>query len=137
MQCLYIWFLDRYVLKKWPTKNQTSYSTNYFNTIFQGSLIANMIMGIIILKKSYRLDKYFSVGMITLGIIICTIISGSNVVSKSSSFWFKNNQECWFINFSRWLWIKYFKAPRENFLSWKYFDSKVHCLECIERSMKK
>lgn len=41
-----------------------------------------MIMGIIILKKSYRLDKYFSVGMITLGIIICTIISGSNVVSR-------------------------------------------------------
>lgn len=47
-----------------------------------GSLIANMIMGIIILKKRYRLDKYISVGMITFGIAICTIISGQKV-SKS------------------------------------------------------
>lgn len=46
-----------------------------------GSLIANMIMGIIILSKKYDLSKYLSVGMITCGIIICTIISGSNVKS--------------------------------------------------------
>lgn len=46
-----------------------------------GSLIANMIMGIIILKRTYDLSKYTSVLMITLGIIICTIVSGSNVVS--------------------------------------------------------
>ncbi|KAG8263171.1 hypothetical protein J6590_039440, partial [Homalodisca vitripennis] len=44
-----------------------------------GSLIANMIMGIIILKKSYVFSKYFSVGLITLGIVICTIISGQDV----------------------------------------------------------
>lgn len=55
---------------------------NDFNSL-QGSLIANMIMGIILLKKSYRLDKYISVGMITLGIVICTVVSGSNVVSDS------------------------------------------------------
>uniref|UniRef100_A0A1B6JWF0 Sugar phosphate transporter domain-containing protein n=1 Tax=Homalodisca liturata TaxID=320908 RepID=A0A1B6JWF0_9HEMI len=44
-----------------------------------GSLIANMIMGIIILKKTYVFSKYFSVGLITLGIVICTIISGQDV----------------------------------------------------------
>lgn len=46
-----------------------------------GSLIANMIMGIIILKKRYDISKYMSVFMITLGIIVCTIVSGSNVKS--------------------------------------------------------
>lgn len=44
-----------------------------------GSLITNMIMGIIILKKVYTLDKYISVIMITLGIIICTIMSSQEI----------------------------------------------------------
>ncbi|RZF37050.1 hypothetical protein LSTR_LSTR012393 [Laodelphax striatellus] len=44
-----------------------------------GSLIANMIMGIIILKKVYSFSKYLSVGMITVGIVICTIISSQEV----------------------------------------------------------
>jgi len=52
-----------------------------FLIYFQGSLIANMIMGILILKKKYTLSKYLSVFMITLGISICTIISGKDVVS--------------------------------------------------------
>ncbi|XP_034941064.1 UDP-xylose and UDP-N-acetylglucosamine transporter [Chelonus insularis] len=46
-----------------------------------GSLIANMIMGIIILKKRYVFSKYLSVFMITMGIVICTIISGQEVKS--------------------------------------------------------
>ncbi|KAE8738198.1 hypothetical protein FOCC_FOCC016327 [Frankliniella occidentalis] len=46
-----------------------------------GSLIANMIMGIIILKKKYTLSKYLSVAMITLGIVICTIVSSTEVKS--------------------------------------------------------
>ncbi|XP_074104715.1 ER GDP-fucose transporter [Cotesia typhae] len=46
-----------------------------------GSLIANMIMGIIILKKKYVFSKYLSVFMITTGIIICTIVSGNEVKS--------------------------------------------------------
>jgi solute carrier family 35 (UDP-xylose/UDP-N-acetylglucosamine transporter), member B4 len=46
-----------------------------------GSLIANMIMGIIILRKTYDFSKYLSVFMITVGIIVCTIVSGSNVKS--------------------------------------------------------
>lgn len=44
-----------------------------------GSLIANMIMGVIILKKRYTLDKYISVGMITTGISLCTIVSSQDV----------------------------------------------------------
>jgi len=40
-----------------------------------------MIMGILILKKKYTLSKYLSVFMITLGISVCTIISGKDVVS--------------------------------------------------------
>ncbi|XP_012258227.1 UDP-xylose and UDP-N-acetylglucosamine transporter [Athalia rosae] len=46
-----------------------------------GSLIANMIMGLIILKKRYVFSKYLSVFMISLGIFICTIISGKDVKS--------------------------------------------------------
>lgn len=46
-----------------------------------GSLIANMIMGIIILRKRYEFSKYLSVFMISVGIVLCTIISGSNVKS--------------------------------------------------------
>lgn len=44
-----------------------------------GSLIANMIMGILILKKTYTISKYLSVFMITLGISVCTIVSGKDV----------------------------------------------------------
>ncbi|CAG9855383.1 unnamed protein product [Phyllotreta striolata] len=40
-----------------------------------GSLIANMVMGIIVLKKKYTFEKYFSVFCITAGIIICTLYS--------------------------------------------------------------
>ncbi|XP_017754505.1 PREDICTED: UDP-xylose and UDP-N-acetylglucosamine transporter [Eufriesea mexicana] len=46
-----------------------------------GSLIANMIMGIIILKKKYTFSKYLSVFMITLGIVICTVVSGKEIKS--------------------------------------------------------
>ncbi|CAK9807784.1 UDP-xylose and UDP-N-acetylglucosamine transporter [Anthophora plagiata] len=46
-----------------------------------GSLIANMIMGIIILKKKYIFSKYLSVFMITLGIAVCTIVSGKEIKS--------------------------------------------------------
>ncbi|XP_015610107.1 UDP-xylose and UDP-N-acetylglucosamine transporter-like [Cephus cinctus] len=46
-----------------------------------GSLIANMILGILILKKKYTFSKYLSVLMISFGIVICTIISGADVKS--------------------------------------------------------
>jgi UDP-xylose/UDP-N-acetylglucosamine transporter B4 len=41
-----------------------------------------MIMGILILKKKYTLDKYISIGMITIGIIICTLMSSGNNKAK-------------------------------------------------------
>ncbi|KDR17872.1 UDP-xylose and UDP-N-acetylglucosamine transporter [Zootermopsis nevadensis] len=44
-----------------------------------GSLIANMIMGILILNKEYTSSKYLSVFMITLGISVCTIVSGKDM----------------------------------------------------------
>ncbi|XP_055709793.1 UDP-xylose and UDP-N-acetylglucosamine transporter-like [Phlebotomus papatasi] len=50
-----------------------------------GSLIANMIMGILILNKKYDFSKYFSVLLITFGIIICTIVSGSDVKESKSA----------------------------------------------------
>jgi len=49
-----------------------------------GSLIANMIMGILILKKQYDFSKYLSVFMITGGIILCTIVSGTEVKDTSN-----------------------------------------------------
>ncbi|KAJ6635218.1 UDP-xylose and UDP-N-acetylglucosamine transporter [Pseudolycoriella hygida] len=49
-----------------------------------GSLIANMIMGIIILKKKYDFSKYLSVLMITTGIVTCTIVSGTDVKSTAN-----------------------------------------------------
>lgn len=50
----------------------------------QGSLIANMVMGIVILRRRYAISKYFSVFLITMGIAICTIVSGSEIVSWSA-----------------------------------------------------
>ncbi|TDG40877.1 hypothetical protein AWZ03_012700 [Drosophila navojoa] len=44
-----------------------------------GSLMANMIMGIILLKKRYNLRQYSSVAMITAGIILCTLVSSGDV----------------------------------------------------------
>ncbi|KAL7743926.1 hypothetical protein ACLKA6_003148 [Drosophila palustris] len=44
-----------------------------------GSLMANMIMGIILLKKRYNLRQYSSVAMITAGIILCTLMSSGDV----------------------------------------------------------
>ncbi|XP_030753120.1 LOW QUALITY PROTEIN: UDP-xylose and UDP-N-acetylglucosamine transporter-like, partial [Sitophilus oryzae] len=57
-----------------------------------GSLITNMIMGIWILKKKYTWDKYLSVFMITLGIIICTLYSSKDVkspmeIDSNQFFW--------------------------------------------------
>ncbi|XP_014209592.1 UDP-xylose and UDP-N-acetylglucosamine transporter [Copidosoma floridanum] len=46
-----------------------------------GSLIANMAMGILILRRRYTFDKYTSVLMITVGVAICTIASGKEVKS--------------------------------------------------------
>ncbi|CAJ1056334.1 UDP-xylose and UDP-N-acetylglucosamine transporter [Xyrichtys novacula] len=44
-----------------------------------GSLIANMILGIIILKKRYTASKYLSIALVSAGIFICTIMSAKQV----------------------------------------------------------
>lgn len=45
--------------------------------------MANMVLGIFILNKSYDIWKYISVMMITVGIFACTIATGSDVKKKS------------------------------------------------------
>ncbi|XP_008299696.1 UDP-xylose and UDP-N-acetylglucosamine transporter [Stegastes partitus] len=51
-----------------------------------GSLIANMILGIIILKKRYSASKYLSIALVSAGIFICTIMSAKQVnVSSEGS----------------------------------------------------
>lgn len=50
-----------------------------------GSLMANMVLGILILNKSYDFWKYLSVFMITIGIFMCTIATGSDVKKRSES----------------------------------------------------
>ncbi|KAK9723240.1 UAA transporter family [Popillia japonica] len=50
-----------------------------------GSLIANMVMGIIILKKRYTFAKFLSVVMISVGIAICTIVSSTNKTSTCTN----------------------------------------------------
>ena len=49
--------------------------------MLQGSLMANMILGMIILNKRYTKIKYLSVSIISIGIAVCTIASGRTVSS--------------------------------------------------------
>lgn len=49
-----------------------------------GSLIANMVMGIFLLNKSYTSLKYLSVVMVSAGIALCTIMSASSTPSSSA-----------------------------------------------------
>ena len=50
-----------------------------------GSLIANMAMGIVILRKSYDMWKYVSVGMTTIGILVFTMASEPALVETRGS----------------------------------------------------
>ncbi|BFF92592.1 UDP-xylose and UDP-N-acetylglucosamine transporter [Drosophila madeirensis] len=49
-----------------------------------GSLISNMCLGSIILKKKYRLSQYISVVMISVGIFICTYVSSRDLPVQSA-----------------------------------------------------
>ncbi|XP_078275660.1 UDP-xylose and UDP-N-acetylglucosamine transporter [Rhinoraja longicauda] len=49
-----------------------------------GSLIANMVLGIIILKKRYPVAKYISIVLISLGIFICMFMSAKQMSSHTS-----------------------------------------------------
>ena len=46
-----------------------------------GSLMANMVMGMVLLGKRYKTVKYVSVVMITIGIATCTVMSATSRVS--------------------------------------------------------
>ncbi|CAH2275481.1 UDP-xylose and UDP-N-acetylglucosamine transporter [Pelobates cultripes] len=50
-----------------------------------GSLIANMVLGIIILKKRYSISKYLSIALVSVGIFICTLMSAQQVASHQPS----------------------------------------------------
>ncbi|KAM9311199.1 nucleotide sugar transporter SLC35B4 [Gastrophryne carolinensis] len=50
-----------------------------------GSLIANMVLGIIILRKRYSVSKYLSITLVSIGIFICTWMSAKQVSSHASS----------------------------------------------------
>ncbi|XP_054631635.1 UDP-xylose and UDP-N-acetylglucosamine transporter [Dunckerocampus dactyliophorus] len=51
-----------------------------------GSLIANMVLGVVILKKRYSPSKYLSIALVSCGIFICTVMSAKqvNVASEGS-----------------------------------------------------
>lgn len=64
----------------------------YFNvsmplhmTFRSGSLITNMIMAVFILKRSYSFSKYASVLLISLGVLICTLVTGQEIKSSSEA----------------------------------------------------
>uniref|UniRef100_A0A3Q1BQA8 Solute carrier family 35 member B4 n=1 Tax=Amphiprion ocellaris TaxID=80972 RepID=A0A3Q1BQA8_AMPOC len=63
-----------------------------------GSLIANMILGIIILKKRYSASKYLSIALVSAGIFICTIMSAKQVNVSS-----EGSEDQGFYAFIRWL----------------------------------
>ncbi|XP_017083266.2 UDP-xylose and UDP-N-acetylglucosamine transporter [Drosophila eugracilis] len=50
-----------------------------------GSLITNMCLGTMILKRSYRLSQYISVVMISVGIFICTYFSSPDLGDKENT----------------------------------------------------
>jgi UDP-xylose/UDP-N-acetylglucosamine transporter B4 len=59
---------------------------NHDLSLLKGSLIANMILGVIILKKRYKFREYASIVMITIGILICTFESSDlSHLSKSDT----------------------------------------------------
>ncbi|XP_070277436.1 nucleotide sugar transporter SLC35B4-like [Myotis yumanensis] len=76
-----------------------------------GSLIANMILGIIILKKRYSIFKYASIALVSGGIFICTSMSAKQVTSQSS---LSENEG--FQAFTWWLRGKYANYNNDNCL---------------------
>ncbi|KPP78665.1 UDP-xylose and UDP-N-acetylglucosamine transporter-like [Scleropages formosus] len=64
-----------------------------------GSLIANLILGVVILKKRYTLTKYLSIVLVSVGIFICTIMSAKQVHSTGE----EASEEQGFYPFLRWL----------------------------------
>ena len=72
------------VLMFWSIQVTNNLAFNYhipmpLHTIFRsGSLVTNMLLGVLIMKKSYSVKKYVSVLLLTIGIFICTLMSSSS-----------------------------------------------------------
>jgi UDP-xylose/UDP-N-acetylglucosamine transporter B4 len=70
------------------TANNMAFNFNISMTlhlIFRaGSLMANMVLGMVIMGKRYNLTRYVSVAMISVGIAVCTIASGKDVGTSSA-----------------------------------------------------
>ncbi|XP_013872583.1 UDP-xylose and UDP-N-acetylglucosamine transporter [Austrofundulus limnaeus] len=64
-----------------------------------GSLIANMVLGIVILKKRYSASKYLSIALVSAGIFICTVMSAKQVHEVSKD----GREEDGFHAFVHWL----------------------------------
>ena len=47
--------------------------------LFQASLFSNMLTGMYYFGRRYKLSKYLSVAMVSIGVIICTIASGKEI----------------------------------------------------------
>lgn len=47
-----------------------------------GSLVANLLLGSILLKRTYAMTKFVSVAMISLGIFICTLITSMDATQS-------------------------------------------------------
>ncbi|BES89276.1 UAA transporter family [Nesidiocoris tenuis] len=64
----------------------------YFNismplhmTFRSGSLITNMLMSVVMLKRKYSFSKYASVILISAGVLLCTLVTGQEVKSSAEA----------------------------------------------------
>ena len=77
-----LFFLSNLV-NNWVFKFQISLP---LHMIFRsGSLIANMLLGVLLMHKRYSLVKYFSVCMVTLGIAVATVSTARMMTEKEYS----------------------------------------------------
>ncbi|XP_064604631.1 UDP-xylose and UDP-N-acetylglucosamine transporter-like [Liolophura sinensis] len=68
-----------------------------------GSLIANLVLGVVILKNRYTATKYLSVFLITLGIILCTLASTGDMSSASQKDYSEAEWQATATGYIRWL----------------------------------
>jgi len=69
------------------TTNNMAFNFNISMTLHlifrSGSLMANMVLGMMLMRKRYNWTKYISVAMISVGITVCTIASGKSFEESS------------------------------------------------------
>uniref|UniRef100_A0A0K8T424 UDP-xylose and UDP-N-acetylglucosamine transporter n=1 Tax=Lygus hesperus TaxID=30085 RepID=A0A0K8T424_LYGHE len=54
-------------------------------TFRSGSLITNMLMSVVIMKRKYSFSKYASVILISLGVFLCTLVTGKEMKSTAEA----------------------------------------------------